>query len=110
MQEVGGIVTEAVNGQEVVEEFQKNPPYFFDLILMDIQMPVMDGYEAVRAIRSLGREDSESVVIFAVTANAFREDVEKALDCGMNDVVTKPIDIPLLLKKVKEIKNREGLR
>ncbi|MDC7286327.1 ATP-binding protein [Blautia schinkii] len=110
MEEAGCIVTEAVNGQEAVEEFEKSKPNFYDLILMDIQMPVMDGYEAVHMIRSLEREDSKTVIIFALTANAFREDVEKALQNGMNDVVTKPMDVPLLLRKVKEIKNQGGVQ
>lgn len=110
MEEAGCIVTEAVNGQEAVEEFEKSKPNFYDLILMDIQMPVMDGYEAVHRIRSLEREDSKTVIIFALTANAFREDVEKALQNGMNDVVTKPMDVPLLLRKVKEIKNQGGVQ
>ena len=73
------------------------------MILMDIQMPVMNGYEATRRIRSLDRPDAKSVPIIAMTANAFREDIEKALDAGMDDVATKPLDIGLLLKKIEQI-------
>ena len=66
---------------------------------MDIQMPKMDGYEATKAIRSLPREDAASVPIIAITANAFREDMERALSCGMNDHLSKPVDV----KKLQEI-------
>ena len=78
-----------------------------DLILMDIQMPVMDGYEATRRIRALPRPDAYTVPIIAMTANAFSEDIEKALASGMNDVATKPLDIKLLLKKMEIIRERE---
>ena len=70
----------------------------FDIIFMDIQMPVMDGYTAAKAIRSSGREDSASIPIVAMTANAFSEDVQKAIHTGMNDHVAKPIDIKHLAK------------
>ena len=76
------------------------------MILMDIQMPVMDGHEATRNIRALDRPDAGRIPIIAMTANAFREDVEKALDAGMDDVVTKPLDITLLLKKIEIIGHR----
>ena len=71
---------------------------------MDVQMPVVDGYEATRRIRRLCRDDAASVPVFAITANAFREDIERALEAGMNDVVTKPLDISLLLSKIRELK------
>lgn len=109
MQSQGCELTEAVNGEEAVAAFEKSSPYYFDLVLMDVQMPVMDGYEATRRIRALIRSDASDVPIFAITANAFREDVEKALQVGMNDVVTKPLDVSLLMEKIRNLKNwREG--
>ena len=70
-------------------------------------MPVMDGYEATRRIRALPRPDARTIPIIAMTANAFSEDVEKALAAGMDDVATKPLDIKLLLKKIEIIRDRE---
>lgn len=78
---------------------------FFDLVLMDIQMPVMNGYAAAKAIRSSGRADSARFRSLPMTANAFREDVDKALASGMNDVATKPLDISLLLEKINHLQS-----
>lgn len=103
-------LTETVNGDEAVSVFEKSKPYYFDVVLMDVQMPVVDGYEATRRIRRLCRDDAASVPVFAITANAFREDIERALEAGMNDVVTKPLDISLLLSKIRELKKQEGER
>ena len=72
------------------------------MILMDIQMPVMNGYDATIAIRSLGRKDSKSIPIIAMTANAFAEDVSEALNAGMNEHIAKPIDIKKLIECVKK--------
>lgn len=108
LEEQGCELTEAGNGQEALEAFEGSPPQHFDLILMDIQMPVMDGYEATKRIRALPRPDAGTVSIIAMTANAFSEDIERALSAGMDDVATKPMDIKLLLKKIEAIKNREG--
>ena len=102
-------LTEARDGQEALASFEGSRPDYYDLILMDIQMPVMNGYEATRSIRSLDRPDAKSVPIIAMTANAFREDIEKALDAGMDDVATKPLDIGLLLKKIEQIGNGRNL-
>ena len=107
LKELGCELTEAQNGQEALEVFETSSPDAFDLILMDIQMPVMDGYEATRRIRALPRPDAYTVPIIAMTANAFSEDIEKALASGMNDVATKPLDIKLLLKKMEIIRERE---
>ena len=107
LEDAGCVITEAVNGREAAEIFKNSPPYFFDLILMDLQMPVMDGYESARFIRNLSRADSADVPIMALTANAFREEVDKALESGMNDVATKPLDIPLLLKKIRALKEQD---
>jgi len=100
-------LTEACDGQEALAAFENSPPGHFDLILMDIQMPVMDGYEATRRIRALPRPDAAAVPIIAMTANAFREDIERALAAGMNDVVTKPLDMKLLLQKIERVRDRE---
>lgn len=107
LEELGCELTEAQNGQEALEMFETSSPAAFDLILMDIQMPVMDGYEATRRIRDLPRMDARKVPIIAMTANAFSEDIEKALAAGMDDVATKPLDIKLLLKKMAIIRERE---
>lgn len=96
------IVTEAVNGQDAVELFCENPEDTFDLILMDVMMPVMDGMEAARKIRQLQRKDARSIPIFAMTANAFAEDRQKAKEAGMNEHLSKPLDAAFLLEKIKE--------
>ncbi|MDD3368495.1 MAG: response regulator [Lachnospiraceae bacterium] len=84
-------VVKVVNGQEAVDAFLQSQPGEIQAILMDIQMPVMDGYEATKKIRESGREDAESIPIIALTANAFAEDVQRALDAGMNGHIAKPI-------------------
>ncbi|MCI8484866.1 MAG: response regulator [Lachnospiraceae bacterium] len=88
----------ASDGKEAVEIYQNQEPWYFDLVFMDIQMPVMDGYTAAKEIRGSHREDSEKIPIVAMTANAFSEDVQKAIHAGMNDHVAKPIDIQILVK------------
>lgn len=108
LEEQGCELTEACNGQEALAAFESSRPDYFDLILMDIQMPVMDGYESTQRIRALTRPDAGIVPIIAMTANAFREDIEKALDAGMDDVATKPLDISLLLKKIEQVRDREA--
>lgn len=91
LEEDGAIITPARNGKEAVELFQKNPDKF-DLILMDIMMPVMDGYQAARAIRQLDHQRAGKIPVIAMTANAFAEDVVKAKKAGMNDHIAKPLD------------------
>ena len=83
-------VVEAHNGKEAVEVFAAQPVDFFDLILMDIQMPVMNGYEATAGIRALARPDAAAVPIYAMTANTFDEDVRQVKDAGMNGHIGKP--------------------
>jgi two-component system sensor histidine kinase/response regulator len=83
----------AVNGREAVERFETDPPGTYALILMDIQMPHMDGYQATRRIRAMERSDAASIPIVAMTANAFTEDIKLALEAGMNQHMAKPIDI-----------------
>ena len=91
----------AENGQIGLEMFSNNQD-LYDLIFMDIQMPVMDGFDATVSIRALGTKQAVSIPIVAMTANAFKEDVEKCKACGMNDHIAKPIDFYLLLKKIRE--------
>ena len=97
MKAVKAEVDEAVNGKEAVEMFGSSPPGYYDLILMDIQMPVMDGYDATARIRRMKDKEKASIPIIAMTANAFAEDRQKAISTGMNDHVAKPIDMKVLL-------------
>ncbi len=90
----------AKNGKEAVDRFQASEPGEFDIILMDMQMPVMDGCTAAKEIRKLDREDAKSVMIYACTANTFQEDRDMAIASGMDDFLTKPIDVNMLLKKI----------
>ena len=103
LQNVGADVTKAWNGQEAVELFRKSEPGGFDTILMDIMMPVMNGYEATKMIRSLDREDAKTIPIIAMTANAFTEDRLKAKESGMNEHIVKPLDVELLIKVIHKL-------
>ena len=99
----GLCVTRSRDGKEAVELFRDSPCGYFDLVLMDIMMPVMDGYEAARAIRAEeNRADAATVPIIAMTANAFTEDVRAALDAGMNAHIAKPVDMDALLRLISE--------
>jgi CheY-like chemotaxis protein len=92
MLKVTGIsVDEAVDGSAALKMFEESPEHTYDIILMDVQMPIMDGYQASMAIRGLNRIDARSVPIIALTANAFKEDIDKALEAGMNAHIAKPI-------------------
>lgn len=102
----GAIVTPAINGQEAVDIFSESPASSFDVILMDIQMPVLDGYGAAKAIRAMKHPDSIAVPIFALTANAFKKEAEQARESGMDDVVTKPLDVDVLLQKLSTLEGR----
>ena len=93
----------AVNGQEAVELVSQAPAGYYSAVLMDIQMPVMNGYEAARAIRQLPETSDCGVPIIAMTANAFSEDVRKALDAGMNGHVSKPVDPKHLMQTLREV-------
>ena len=90
----------AENGKEAVEKFSNAAPGTYDLILMDIQMPILDGYGATRAIRALPRPDGKTIPIFAMTADAFTEDVSAALTSGMNGHLSKPINVAKLYTTV----------
>ena len=93
LEDAGALVTRVEDGQQAVELFKKKPVGTFDAILMDLMMPVMDGYTATRKIRSLERSDAKTIPIIAMTANAFREDAEKCIAVGMNAHLAKPLDI-----------------
>ena len=103
LQNEGADVTKAWNGQEAVELFRKSEPGEFDVILMDIMMPVMNGYEATKMIRSLDREDAKTIPIIAMTANAFTEDRIRAKEAGMDEHVAKPVDVELLIKVIHKL-------
>ena len=97
LEETGFTVESAPDGTDAVAMVRQSEPHYYDAILMDVQMPVMDGYEATRTIRALPREDAENIPIIAMTANAMEEDKEAALKNGMNDHIAKPLDIDLFL-------------
>lgn len=92
----------AGDGQQAVDRFAASPPGYYDLIFMDIQMPVMDGYQAARRIRAMDRPDAQSVWIVAMTANAFVEDVRLSQEAGMNDHVSKPVDPDRLMEILRD--------
>ena len=103
LQNEEAVVTKAWNGQEAVEIFRKSGPGEFDVILMDIMMPVMNGYEAAKTIRSMDREDAKVIPIIAMTANAFTEDRLRAKEAGMDEHIAKPIDGKLLVKVIHKL-------
>lgn len=96
----GASVESAEDGVQAVKKFKESAEGYYDLILMDVQMPHMDGYEATRCIRALGRSDAQKVPIFAMTANAFAEDVQKSREAGMNAHISKPLDIRAVYKQM----------
>ena len=103
LQNEGAEVSKAWNGEETVELFRKSESGEFDAILMDIMMPVMNGYEATKMIRSLDREDAKVIPIIAMTANAFTEDRLRAKEAGMNEHIAKPVDAKLLVKIIHKL-------
>ena len=96
----GASVESAEDGVQAVKKFKESAEGYYDLILMDVQMPHMDGYEATRCIRALGRSDAQKVPIFAMTANAFAEDVQKSREAGMNAHISKPLNIRAVYKQM----------
>ena len=95
-------VVQAWNGQEALKAYLDQEPGYFDFILMDMQMPLMDGCQAAEAIRKSGREDAGTIPIIAVTANAFAEDIARTQKAGMNAHISKPIDFRMLKETMKK--------
>lgn len=110
LQFAGAHINTAGNGQEAVDRFAASPEGFYGLILMDVQMPLMDGYSATRAIRALPRGDAGTVFIIAMTANSFQEDVRKCLECGMNAHVGKPFVMEDITRQYAQVKNAAETR
>ena len=103
MLEMQGVhVERVVNGQQAVDRFQETLPGTYDLILMDLQMPVKGGLEAAAEIRSLSRDDAQEIPVIAMTANTLQEDREKALAAGMNAFIPKPFDVEQLYKSIEK--------
>ena len=98
--ENGAKVETVKNGLEAVQHFEASEPGTYDVILMDVMMPVMDGLTATKTIRSLERQDAKTIPIIAMTANAFREDAEKCIEAGMNAHLSKPIVIEEVIKTI----------
>lgn len=103
LENVGFVVEEVLNGREAVDRFAQSKPYSYDAILMDIQMPVMNGYEATQAIRALPQVDAKKIPIIAMTANAFAEDINTAISTGMDDHISKPIDVEVMYETLAKV-------
>lgn len=103
LSEAGFTVEVAENGQAALDMIKKSAPGYYQAVLMDIQMPVMDGYEATRAIRGLENKELSQIPIIAMSANAFEEDKQEALNCGMNGHIAKPVNIEMLFKVLDDI-------
>ena len=110
LKEYGFLVDTAENGAEAVEKVKNSAPGDYDLVLMDVQMPVMNGYEATKAIRRSSHELAKTIPIIAMTANAFSEDIQHSLAAGMNAHVSKPIEMKVLEKTIRSIKSGGGHR
>jgi len=103
LSQAGFMVDTAENGQIAVDLVSSSAPGYYNAILMDIQMPVMDGFEATRSIRSLPDPSLARIPIIAMTANAFKEDVQATLDAGMEAHIAKPIDVDVLIKTLTDV-------
>ena len=103
LEQMGFMLETAENGKLAVDMVAASEPGYYDAVLMDIQMPVMDGYTAARAIRALENKGLAEIPILALTANTFKEDVEAARDAGMQAHIAKPIDIAVLTKELKAV-------
>ena len=99
-------VTNAIDGKQAVDLFADSAPGYFDVVLMDVMMPVMDGLEAAKRIRAMERPDAGTVPIFAMTANAFSDDVRLSREAGMNEHLSKPLDSKLLIEKLQQYLRR----
>jgi CheY-like chemotaxis protein len=103
LEQAGFLIETAENGKIAVEMTEASEPEYYDVILMDIQMPVMDGYQATQAIRSLPDAGLAGIPIIAMTANAFQEDIKKAEEAGMNGHISKPLDIPNMTATLQHV-------
>ena len=103
LKDAGFLLDRAMNGKIAVEKVEKYPAGYYDLVLMDIQMPVMDGYEATRAIRRMEDTEKAKVPIIALSANIFEEDKRKSMESGMNLHMAKPLDLPGLLEAIRDL-------
>ena len=104
----GAECTICENGEEILKTFEQSAPGEYDMILMDVQMPVMNGYEATKAIRRSSHELAKTIPIIAMTANAFSEDIQHSLAAGMNAHISKPVDMKMLEKTIRSIKSGGG--
>ena len=104
----GAECTICENGEEILKAFEQSAPGDYDMILMDVQMPVMNGYEATKAIRRSSHELAKTIPIIAMTANAFSEDIQHSLAAGMNAHISKPVEMRILEKTVRDIKSGRG--
>ena len=102
LSDMGMKLERAENGQMCLEKFNASDPGFYDVILMDVRMPIMNGYESTTAIRALSRPDAQDIPIIAMTADAFSEDIKHCLECGMNAHTAKPINLDELLSLLKK--------
>lgn len=107
LEEMGAEIECAENGRVALERFLAAPPGYYDLILMDIQMPVMNGYDATRAIRAQSRPDGAGIPIIAMSANAFAEDIAASREAGMNEHITKPLEVARLMECLNQWVNRK---
>ena len=102
------VTTICENGEEILKAFEQSAPGDYDMILMDIQMPVLNGYEATKAIRRSSHKLAKTIPIIAMTANAFSEDIQHSLAAGMNAHVSKPVEMKVLEKTIRSIKSGGG--
>ena len=109
LKENGAIVDIAENGKVAIDKFMNKEEFYYDCILMDIRMPILNGIDATRIIRSLNRRDSKVVPIFALTADAFLEDVAKVKEAGMNEHFAKPLNIQKIIKAIRKYCIKESL-
>ena len=106
----GAECTICENGKKLVETFGQSVPGEYDMILMDVQMPVMNGYEATKAIRKSSHEQAKTIPIIAMTANAFSDDIHHSLTVGMNAHISKPVEMKVLEKTISSIKFGGGVK
>ena len=107
LESAGAVLSRAMNGKEALECFQASAPGTFDVILMDVMMPAMDGFEATRAIRALDREDAKTIPIIAMTAHVFDEDVKQCLEAGMNAHLPKPLQMEKVVSTIARLCKRK---